>query len=458
MANTVTDEDLELDDEQKKKQAAQQTIGSMPKPNPSSVTVPAAMPAPEVGLAAPPTSTIAESTPYSPMAPRPQSQAFTDWQAQDLAKHPAGQPRYKGLTAVGDTIASAVGLERHSEFGTEGAKNKSARLAGNAAEENTQIGYGEKERSNEAALESEQAKTATEKTGSEVQQVPLPGGGTAGVMTKNIASPTAAIINSAERGQAAQTAAGAKTDVESMKEGSPLEKAKVGLTNAQADYQRFKSDPNSPMYKIAQEHLKIAQGDYALKLKEFGFNYEPSTLSPEEQATMPTDQAGQLVGLHSPLKPGGQTVMAAQRASNVVAELPRIRQEVTQLANEIGPGAGRWNDLWSGKGGFTNPQYTRVHADQDFLSSAVALAHAYGRMPQPIIAKFDKLYADSSQSAENFLAALDIAQEWMPVIARGGQTAGEKGMTPSASAPGGGVSAPSSGKIIKYDQQGNRIP
>jgi hypothetical protein len=127
--------------------------------------------------------------------------------------------------------------------------------------------------------------------------------------------------------------------------------------------------------------------------------------------------------------------MAAQRASNVLSELPRIRQEVTQLRDEIGPGAGRWNDLWSGKGGFSNPQYTRIHGDQDFLSSAVALAHAYGRMPQPIIAKFDKLYADSSQSAENYLAALDIAQEWMPVIAKGGQTLGEKGGAANPTAP-----------------------
>lgn len=226
MAQLLTDEDeLELEDEQKRKQAAQ-TIGSMPRPNPpnpSSASIPASMPPPEVGAASPPSyadSTIAGVAPLNqagPPAPRPESQAFTDWQAQDLAKHPVGQPRYHGLARVADTIAQMTwpgqAAEVGGEMGTLGARAKEARLGRSAAGENTQIGYGEKEREEQAKLEGEQAKTATEKTGAEVQEVPLPGGGTAGVMRKNLAPPTAAIINTAGHENVAQTNADARRDV-----------------------------------------------------------------------------------------------------------------------------------------------------------------------------------------------------------------------------------------------------
>jgi hypothetical protein len=446
MANLVADDEdeLELDDEQRKKQAAQ-TIGSMPRPNPP--TLPASMPPPDVGAASLPSpQTISEVAPYNPPAPpapRPQSQAFTEWQAQDLAKHPVDQPRYKGLTALGDTIAGATGIERYGEFGTMGAEAKANRLAGNADKENTQIKYGEEERGEEAKLEGEQAKTATEKTGSEVQQIPLPGGGTAGVMTSKIAAPTAAIINTAGREDVAKTGATAKTDVADIntQANAPLVKAKADLANAQADLARFRADPNSPMYKIALEHMKLATDSYALKLKEFGFNYEPSMLSPEEQATMPTDQAGNVVGLHSPLKPSAQTTNAAQRASNVVSQIPRLTQEITDLQAQLGPGVGRWNRFWQGDVGVADPKFAHLADDMDFMASAVALAHAYGRLPTSISEKFDKMYQAGKQDPANMLAAMQVAGEWLPKIAKGGQTAGEQGSPASPNATGGPVSA-----------------
>src|SRR5579864_6414038 len=134
MAQTLTDEDeLELEDEQRRKQAA--TIGSTPRPNPSSQTLPESVPPPDMGAASPPSpQTISEVAPFNPPAPpapRPESQAFTDWQAQDLAKHPAGQPRYHGLARVADTIAQMTwpgqAVEMGGEMGTLGAQAKARR-------------------------------------------------------------------------------------------------------------------------------------------------------------------------------------------------------------------------------------------------------------------------------------------------------------------------------------------
>jgi hypothetical protein len=449
MANVLTDEEDELtQDEEQRRLAAQQTIGSMPRPNTSPPqTLHASMPPPDVGATSPPANpTISEVAPYNPPAPpppRPESRAFTDWQAQDLAKHPVDQPRYHGLARAADTIAQMTwpgqAAEVGGEMGTLGAQAKSRRLAGNAAEENTQIKYGEEERGEEAKLEGEQAKTATEKTGSEVQQIPLPGGGTAGVMTSKIGAPTSAIINSQSREDVQGLKNTGAAGVEGQKEafGSDLEKAKTNLANAQADLAKFRANPNSPMYRVAMEHLKIAEGDYALKLKEFGFNYEPSTLSPEEQATMPTDQAGNVVGLHSPLKPSAQTTNAAQRANNVVSQIPRLTQEITDLQAQLGPGVGRWNRFWQGDVGVADPKFAHLSDDMDFMASAVALAHAYGRLPTSISEKFDKMYQAGKQDPANMLAAMQVAGEWLPKIAKGGQTAGEQGSPAAPNATGG---------------------
>lgn len=156
MAELLTDDELELDDEQRKKLAP--PIG---KPLVTASQLPASMPAPDVGAASPDTPmTISGAAPLNVQKPpespveRPQSKAFTDWQAQDLAKHPVGQPRYHGLTGALDTItgASPIGraVEGAGELGTYGAEAKANRLAGNAAKENTQLEYPEKAAKTEA--------------------------------------------------------------------------------------------------------------------------------------------------------------------------------------------------------------------------------------------------------------------------------------------------------------------
>jgi hypothetical protein len=329
--------------------------------------------------------------------------------------------------------------EEGGEFGTRGAEAKSKRLAGNAAGEDTQIKYGQQEREAAGKEEEQAAKTATEQTGSQLQTTPSG----LEVMTKNVAPIVAADV----RGQTSLGVQESKNKgaagVEGQKEafGSDLEKAKTNLANAQADLAKFRANPNSPMYRVAMEHLKIAEGDYALKLKEFGFNYEPSTLSPEEQATMPTDQAGNVVGLHSPLKPSAQTTNAAQRASNVVSQIPRLTQEITDLQAQLGPGVGRWNRFWQGDVGVADPKFAHLSDDMDFMASAVALAHAYGRLPTSISEKFDKMYQAGKQDPANMLAAMQVAGEWLPKIAKGGQTAGEQGSPASPHATGGPVSA-----------------
>lgn len=453
---TQQDDELDLEDEKKRRAGSigraigpkplPSAAGSIGKPLPPPVS-PAPSDAPAIQSTPAPTPSLGPSTlGQGPAYPRPAAEAASAMAAKGAPTNYGGGIT-GGLKKAADTIAGSTGIGRDIEaasgLGTYGYEANLDRANKAAATEETGIDNQQKEKE-------QAAKTNTEEIGSQLQNV-----GGIDVMTSKVASPASTILANTGKVDVANITQGGANSREASKESQnqPLIDAKTSLANAQTEYEKFKSDPKSPMYQIARQRLQIALDDYEIKQKEFGYNYEPSTLTPEERGTLPTDPSGQPVSLHSPLKPSSQVVTAATRATQVTQQLPRIRKEVQDLANEIGPGAGRWNALVSGKGGFSDPQYTRIHADQEFLSSALGLMHASGRMPAPILAKFDQLYADSSQSADNFLAALDIADQWIPKIAEAGQTVGER-----ANGQGGGgqagaqTSPPTPGGIPKFSE------
>lgn len=408
------------------------------------------IPGTEVGRAEAPlmdAPTVQQQSPYAsqaigssiggvqpPMTPKPQLHGFSRF-LDTLA----------GSTKIGSAIEGASGL------GTVGWRQKNADEQGQIQERQEQ----------------QQAQAQTENTGAEAQQREAMAakdtaqtaniGKTATVTANGVTyevpiSQLGGIIKTQETQQGAndRSAAGiqGRSDLETKKENSPLEQDKAELTQAQANLARFRADPNSPMYKLAQQRANLAQQSYNLRLQEFGYNYDPSVLSPEQQNTLPTDQAGNAVGLHSPLKPGAQQVSAAQRATNVIAQVPRLKQEVNDLQAYLGPAAGRWNGFWQGTVGVDDPKFATIKDDMEYLSSAVALAHAYGRLPTSISEKFDQMYNAGKQDPANMQAALDVAMQWMPKIAAAAQTKGER------NASGGGTGTLPPGAVAGTNKAG----
>lgn len=439
-----TDEEEELDpNEQRRKTPPQgDTIGSMPKPSPRASTAPPAMSPPEMspdtGLPQGSPDTIGSLAPRTqPQGPgngRMQSSALTDSMGKDLSEHPAGQPRYHGIARVADTIAQMTwpgqAAEIGGEFGTLGRRAKTDRLAHNADIENDQAKYVQEEDKSNADVAHTEAQTKELDTGSDLVDVNTPSGPIK-MMRKNLASPTSAIINATGQEHVQDLRNKGAAGLEKQKEeyGSDLEEAKVNLTKAQTDLAKFRANPNSPMYRIAQEHLKMAQGAYQMKLKEYAYNYDPTApgiLDAREQGNAPTDMAGNPVGLHSPLKPGSTQINAAQRASQIVAQLPRLTQEVNAMRAEIGPDVGRWNRFWQGDVGAASPQFAHLRDDMEYAASAIALAHAYGRLPQTISDKFDQMYEAGKQDPDNMIAALQVAGEWLPKMMKPGLSTGEQ--------------------------------
>ena len=95
---------------------------------------------------------------------------------------------------------------------------------------------------------------------------------------------------------------------------------------------------------------------------------------------MPTDEKGNPIGLGMPGAPTGATRARGQLAEGMLNEIPRIRQEIVDNADLLGPVMGRWNEFMTGKigGNEDDPDYGRYQAlrtDMLLLSSGAAKMH-----------------------------------------------------------------------------------
>jgi hypothetical protein len=122
---------------------------------------------------------------------------------------------------------------------------------------------------------------------------------------------------------------------------------------------------------------------------------------------------------------------AGGRADLVLSAIPDVLSDLRQNASQLGPGMGRFNDIYSGKIGAPNAEFSGLMADLHLLGTAVALAHAQGRMSNELLTEFNSMIASPQQSPENIEAVLSKVQNFM-------QRASQQGKRPDNSPPGSG--------------------
>ncbi len=105
------------------------------------------------------------------------------------------------------------------------------------------------------------------------------------------------------------------------------------------------------------------------------------------------------------------------------------------MKDKLGPVSGRWNEFMQGKVGMDNPEFAGLRSDLLLLSSAVALAHARGRLPENLREEFDAAINSPKQNADNLIATINHIKPWMERQAHIGGAGG-------APAGGGGTQAP----------------
>lgn len=174
-----------------------------------------------------------------------------------------------------------------------------------------------------------------------------------------------------------------------------------------------------------------AMGDFA---KAAGVNLPPSTIKilsqiPHDQPLSPT--TGKPIGTHYPGAPTGSTRSQAQTAQRVLSELPRLKQEVNDAANNLGPIQGRKTMAFLlGTVGSTgdpqkDQQLNELRSDLTFAGSASAKFHINSVRAME---QFDKLAQAGKNTAPAIQGFLNSVESWASTAAKQERGYGEQGV------------------------------
>jgi hypothetical protein len=114
-----------------------------------------------------------------------------------------------------------------------------------------------------------------------------------------------------------------------------------------------------------------------------------------------------------PPKPTAQVRNVEAQAQVAVDGIPTVVAEIDKLKDQLGPVSGRRNQFMQCGVGMENPALAGLRADLLMVSSAVALAHARGRLPENLREEFDRAINAPKQDPENLKAVLNHILPWM---------------------------------------------
>ena len=213
-----------------------------------------------------------------------------------------------------------------------------------------------------------------------------------------------------------------------------------------------KLDPLKEQAK--QEYMKLHPGATLDQfLHDYAVNTQPPQRAPIVNMVLPGQNGGpetlQAMRSGQEIPKGAQTVAgmnavntptttmrtAAGRAATVVAMAPEVLSEIDRMGPSMGPILGRWNDFYQGKVGMDNPEFSGLRTDLVMMSTAVALAHAQGRLPEGLRLEFDHMINAPHQTPENIKATINHVLPWLQKMQEqgGGGNQGGGNQPPPAS-------------------------
>jgi hypothetical protein len=104
---------------------------------------------------------------------------------------------------------------------------------------------------------------------------------------------------------------------------------------------------------------------------------------------------------------------AAGRAQTVVEMAPSVLADIDRNAAGLGPVMGRWDKFMQGEVGAPDAAIAELRSNLMMMSSAVALAHAQGRLPENLRQEFDRAINSPKQSPENLKATISAILPWL---------------------------------------------
>ena len=136
---------------------------------------------------------------------------------------------------------------------------------------------------------------------------------------------------------------------------------------------------------------------------------------------------------------------ASGRAATVVAMAPEVLARIDAIAPKLGPIEGRWNEFMQGKIGADDPDFAALRSDLLMMSSAVALAHAQGRLPENLREEFDHAINAPKQTPQNLKATITTMLPWLQKMQQQGKSNAPQGGDGAAENWGRGAD----GKLVK---------
>jgi hypothetical protein len=120
----------------------------------------------------------------------------------------------------------------------------------------------------------------------------------------------------------------------------------------------------------------------------------------------PQDANGNPIGLRMPGAPTGVTRSRGQFAESVLPSVDDAKAEIMKLGDQLGPMAGRWNDLATSKVGAYGPQFSGLQTQLKNVSTAWMRLHANSETAREDFAKM----LSASQDPANLVANLDALE------------------------------------------------
>lgn len=188
----------------------------------------------------------------------------------------------------------------------------------------------------------------------------------------------------------------------------------------QNEYEDFKAgylqkNPNADAFEVTREYAKAHQSPERPPQQ---FMFEPDGQGGYKSVLV--NQPGQHIsaGAVTPNQAGSQNVPTTQmrnvaaQAQLVHEQTPYMLSEIDRLKNKLGPVSGRWNEVMQGKLGMEDPDMAGIRADLLMYSSAVALMHARGRLPENLREEFDRNINNPGQDFKNLKSVITKIDNW----------------------------------------------
>lgn len=220
----------------------------------------------------------------------------------------------------------------------------------------------------------------------------------------------------------------AKTDFEAWQQQNPGKPIEDWLKDLAANKPE---KPDPARQQLVDEYQRTHPGATLAKANE----YASSALQAPQRApivnmfvpgangseTLQTVRPGQTIapgaqtasGVNSMNTPTTTQRTAAGRADTVIQMAPEVLARIDATASQMGPVAGRWDQFMQGKVGAPNVAMADLRSDLLMMSSAVALAHAQGRLPENLREEFDAAINAPHQSPENLKGTIQTMIPWL---------------------------------------------